>query len=339
MIKNATLLLGVILLSVKGFAQEPDTLKIRKDTNNAPKHAVAYAADKIAIIRPLNIEFSQPAPYSFSSKRGKTPLQDGKVNDFTQLKVSANVNFLKKKTWMLGVTAGYGYTSTESNMFEPITGNPTVLQNDFHYLFSSLNFSYFSTLFNKRTIYSTSVIVEGSDQHFERVKGIFTGVMVLKSTQKTKMTVGLAVNIDPATQVPVIPIFTYEHRFNNSLIADVTLPKSAYLRKYLFKNTGRVSLGSEVDQTTFYVYHIDRGNPGQRFQYAQIDINSGIVYEHAIGDFIITGKTGVKLTPSGRLFRKEDNFGDAVFKIKPDPVFYFNVGISFNPFTLFQKNN
>ncbi len=110
-------------------------------------------------------------------------------------------------------------------MFEPVTNNPTVIKEDFHYLFSSLNFTYFSTLFNKRTIYSSSVIVEGSDQHFERVKGMLTGVMVLKGTAKTKMTVGFAVNIDPTAQVPVIPVFTYEHRFDNGLIADVSLPK------------------------------------------------------------------------------------------------------------------
>lgn len=226
MIKKLALVFGILLFSAKGFSQEIDTLKIRKDSVNVPKRTVAYATDKIAIARPLNIEFSLPAPYNFSSKRGNTPLQDGRVNDFTQLKVSANVNFLKKKTWMLGATAGYRYIGAESNMFEPVTNNPTVIKEDFHYLFSSLNFTYFSTLFNKRTIYSSSVIVEGSDQHFERVKGMLTGVMVLKGTAKTKMTVGLAVNIDPTAQVPVIPVFTYEHRFDNGLIADVTLPKS-----------------------------------------------------------------------------------------------------------------
>lgn len=338
MVKDAVLLLGLILLSVKGFAQKPDTPKIRKDTINVPQRTVAYAADKIAVIRPLNIELSLPAPYNFSSKRGNTPLKDGKVNDFTQLKISANINLLKKNTWMLGATVGYRFTSTESNMFDPVTDNPIVLQEDFHYLFSSLDFTYFSTLFNKTTIYGASVIVEGSNQHLERVKALFTAVMVLKGTQKTKIALGVAVNIDPTGQMPVIPVFTYEHRFYNSLIVDVTLPKSAYLRKYLFKNAGRVSLGSELEQTTFYVYNMDGNNPDQRFQYAQLDINSGIMYEHAIGDFVITGKTGLKLTPSGRLFRKEDNIGDAVFELKPDPMFYFNVGVSFNPFTFLKKN-
>lgn len=44
---------------------------------------------------------------------------------------------------MLGATAGYRYIGAESNMFEPVTNNPTVIKEDFHYLFSSLNFTYF----------------------------------------------------------------------------------------------------------------------------------------------------------------------------------------------------
>ncbi len=335
MIKKAVLILIVLLLSVKGFSQDRDSIPKRtKDSVNIPKRAVAYAADKFAIARPLNIEFSNASPYNFTSKRRSTSLPESKINNFTQAKISANFNFIKRKTWLLGATLGYRYTSAEADMTDPFTGNATALDEDFHYLFSSLNFTYFSTLFKKRTIYSSSIIADGSDQHFERVKGLLTGVMVLKANQKTKMTVGLAVNIDPTSQLPVIPIFTYEHKFNNGLIADVTLPKSIYLRKYVF-NTGRISLGTEMDQTSFYLYNLD--GTDQKYEYRQLDINSGIIYEHAIGDFIITGKTGMKLTPSGRLFRKQDAFNDPTFEVKPDPVFYFNIGVSFNPFTFLKK--
>ena len=178
--------------------------------------------------------------------------------------------------------------------------------------------------------------MDGSDKHFERLKGLLTGVIVLKANQKTKMAVGLAVNIDPSTQLPAIPIFTYERKFNNGLIADITLPKSAYLRKYLFSNTGRASIGVELDRTSFYLYNID--GTSQKYEYRQTDINPGVIYEHAIGNFVITGKTGFKMTQASRIFRKQDSFKDAVFEAKPDPSFYFNIGVSFNPYTLLKKN-
>ncbi|WP_205945164.1 hypothetical protein [Pedobacter psychrodurus] len=119
-------------------------------------------------------------------------------------------------------------------------------EEDFNYLFSSLNFTYFSSLFKKRMIYSSSFLVDGSEKHFERIKGIFTGTMVLKANQRTKMTAGVLVNIDQSAQSPIIPTFSYEHKFNNGLIADIVLPRSIYLRKYMFGN-GRASLGTELD--------------------------------------------------------------------------------------------
>lgn len=335
MLKKVVLVVGIMLFSLESFSQKTDTInKSKKDSVNIPKRAIAYAADKFAIVRPLTIEFTHSSPYNFTSDRGNISLPQSTVNQFEQAKISANFNFIKRKTWLLGTTLSYRYTSAEADMMDPFTNEIKAVDNQFHYFSSSVNFSYFSTLFKKRTIYSSSIIFDGSDQHFERVKGLLTGVIVLKANQKTKMTAGLLVNIDPSALTPVIPIITYEHKFNNGLIADITLPKSIYLRKYVF-NAGRVSLGSELDRKSFYLYNID--GTSQRYEYRQLDIYSGLIYEHAIGNFMITGKTGMKLTPSGNLFRKEDSFKDAVYEIKPDPTFYFNLGVSFNPFTLLGK--
>lgn len=335
MIKKATLILTVLFFSVESFSQNTDTKpNTTKDSVNIPKRAITYAADKFAIVRPLNIEFTHTAPYHFTSEQGNISLPESKVTNFTQAKISANFNFIKRKKWLMGATFGYRNTNAEAEMIDPFTEESRKVDEDFHYLFSSLNFTYFSTLFKKRTIYTSSIMVDGSDQHFERVRGLLTGVMVLKANQKTKMTIGLLVNIDPSALTPIIPIFTYEHKFSNGFVADITLPKSIYLRKYVF-NSGRVSIGTELDRTSFYLYNID--GTSQKYEYRQLDINSGLIYEHAIGDFIFTGKTGMKFTPSGKLFRKEDSFNDAVYETKPDPSFYFNLGISFNPFTLLGR--
>jgi hypothetical protein len=69
-----------------------------------------------------------------------------------------------------------------------------------------------------------------------------------------------------------------------------------------------------------------------------VDIKSGLTYEHLIAKyFVLTAKTGLKLTPSGRIFKKEGSYGSPDFQTKPDPAFYFNVGLSLNPFALFGK--
>lgn len=337
MISRTIATLSMLVLSVDCLSQSTDSIpKVKKDTLNLPKRLVAVVADNFAVTRPLNFEFSNTAPYSYTSEQGNDKLPDSKVRKFQQIKMSANFNFIKRKSWLLGATAGYKGTSVETEIVHPGTTENTIFKDDFHYLFSAVSFTYFSTLFKKRTFYSSTIMVDGSDKYVERVKGIFLATMLLKANQKTRMTVGFMVNIDPAAQIPAIPTFSYEHKFDNGLIADIVLPRSMYLRKFVFKRNGRLSVGMELDQTNFYMYNLD--GTRQKYEYRQLDINPGMVYEHAIGKYLmLTAKSGMKLSPNGRIFKKESSFGDPVYEIKPDPSFYFNVGVSFNPFSFFGK--
>ncbi|SDH05570.1 hypothetical protein [Chitinophaga filiformis] len=315
---------GILIFSAECFSQNRDSL-------NMPKRVETYAADKFAVTRPLNIEFVYSTPYNFTSEQQGKSLPESKVTGFTQLKMSANYNFIKRKTWMLGASAGYRRTSIEADITQS-AGSIKNVNDEFHYLYSSLNVTYFSTLFNKRTIYTSSLIVDGSERYFERVKGLVTASMILKANQRTKLIVGMLVNIDPSAQAPFMPTVAYEHKFINGFSADVTFPRYLYLRKLVGAN-GRLSFGSEIDRTSFYLYNLD--STSQKYEYRQLDLNSGLVYEHILTKYLLlTVKTGAKMTPSGRIFRKEDSFGDPVYKTTPDPTFYFNIGVSFNPFTL-----
>jgi len=329
--KKALVTSGMLMLSAASFSQTPDSIP-RRDSAGVSKRVQTYAADKFAISRPLNIEFAHTSPYNFTAKAGENQLPESRASSFSQIKISSNFNVIKRKSWTLGATLGYRYTHAEADITKPAAGGIMPFDDEFHYIFSSVNFTYFSKLFNKRTIYTSSIAVDGSDKHFERVKGLITGTMILKANQRTKLMVGLFVNIDPSSQTPVLPTFAYEHKFNNGLVVDMTLPKSLYLRKNVLTN-GRLSLGTEIDRTSFYLYNID--GTDQRYEYRQLDLNSGLTYEHLIGKyFVFTAKTGMKVTPSGRVFRKQDSFGDPVYQTTPGPAFYFNVGISFNPFTV-----
>ncbi|SHN19749.1 hypothetical protein [Chitinophaga sp. CF418] len=319
---------GMLILSVECFSQNQTGTK---DSVNMSKRVETYAADKFAVTRPLNAEFTYSAPYNFTSEQLGKSLPESKVTGFTQLKLSANYNFIKRKTWMLGLAAGYRRTSIEADITRPEGGIKNV-NDELHYLYSSVNFTYFSKLFNKRTIYTSSLLVDGSERYFERVKGLVTASMILKSNQRTKLIVGMLVNIDPSAQTPFMPTVAYEHKFSNGFSADVAFPRYLYLRK-LVGSSGRLSVGSEIDRTSFYLYNLD--STSQKYEYRQLDLNSGLVYEHILTKYLLlTVKTGMKMTTSGRIFRKEDSFGDPVYEITPDPTFYFNIGVSFNPFTL-----
>lgn len=337
-IKIATLFVVMLLGLRPSFAQQHDTglKKASRDSISEPKKAMVYVIDKFAMARPLNMEFYSTAAHNFNIKKGDIEGPELKMNSYYQAKANMNIHWVKKKNWLLSTTHGYSYTHMEVEGNAAAADKPAALDKDFQYLSSSLNFSYFSSAFKKRMIYNASVVVDGSEQHLERVKGLASAVMVLKGTLQTKMAIGVMVNIDPSTQIPVIPVFTYEHKFNSGLIVDLTLPKSAYLRKHVFSHTGRISMGSELNVNSFYLYNVDA--TAQKYEYRQIDINSGLMYEHALGHFVFTGKAGVRSLVRGRAFKKEDSFDKPVAEVNADTPFYFNVGVSFNPFTMLKRS-
>jgi hypothetical protein len=296
------------------YAQKKDSI---------PLKVRAFVADKFPQTRDFNLEFTQTTPYKFTSNLNGNELQENKVKDFHQVKANANIYFVKNRKWQLSTSLNYRYTSI--NTENPVSDYQQ--KSDYHYFSEAINANYFSKLFNKIAVYSASVSVDGSEQHFERIRGILTGLIVLKANPKTKITLGAAVFIDPSSQVPVLPIFTYEHKFDNGWVADILLPKKVLMRKNVFSN-GRISFGSELDNTSFYLYRSDK-----TYEYRQVEINSGAIYEHNLGGYFIgTLKTGIRATPNARVFEKQESFKDYVFEAKYKPSFYFNIGISYNLF-------
>ncbi len=313
-ILNKIILPLAILPLNKIIAQKKDSI---------PQKVVAFVTDKFPQTRDLNVEFTQLTPYKFSPELYDADLPENKIKNYQQVKANANVYFIKNRKWMLSTSLNYRFTHLESENEMPLFNN----EQNFHYHSEALSLTRFSKLFNKIAIYSATASVDGSEQNFERIRGMLTASLVLKATADTKMTVGLAVIIDPSAQVPAMPIFTYEHRFGNGWVADVILPKKVVMRKDIFKN-GRLSLGTEMDGTNFYLYP-----DGKRYEFRQLEINSGAMYEHKLGNNVIgTLKAGLRATPSSRIFAKEDSFKDYIFDMNAKPSFYFNVGISYNPF-------
>lgn len=294
--------------------------------DSIPQKVIAFVTDKFPQTRDFNLEYTQLTPYKYSSSLYGANQPDNKIKNFKQLKANANIYFFKHEKWILNAALNYRYTSinAENNaFFLPEENN----KGDFHYHSEALSITHISKLFNKMAIYSATASVDGSEQHFERVRGMLTGSLILKANAKTKMTLGVALFLDPSTQVPALPIFTYEHRFNNGWVADVVLPKKILIRKDMFSN-GRISFGTEMDNTSLYIYRSDK-----RYEFRQLEINSGAIYEHNLGsNLIATLKTGVRVMPRARLFDKEESFKDYTLETTAKPSLYFNLGISYNPF-------
>ncbi len=317
-LKKIFIPLALFPLNNRILAQKKDSI---------PQKVVAFVTDKFPQARDLNIEFTQLTPYKFSPELHSVDLPENKIKSFQQVRANANIYFIKNRKWMLSTSLNYRFTHINTENEASILPGYNYSQQNFHYHSEAFSITRFSKLFNKIAIYSATASVDGSDQHFERIRGILTASLVLKANANTKMTVGIAAIIDPSSQVPAMPIFTYEHKFSNGWVADIILPKKIMMRKDIFQD-GRLSLGTEIDGSSFYLYPNDK-----RYEFRQLEINSGVVYEHKLGtDFIGTLKTGLRTTPYSRIFDKQETFNNYIFEANAKPSFYFNVGISYNPF-------
>lgn len=303
------------------------TMASAQKRDSIPHKVVAFVTDKFPQARDLNIEFTQVTPYKFSPELYGIDLPENKIKSFQQVKANANVYIIKNRKWMLSASLNYRFTSINAENNINLFSEENASKGNFHYHSEAINITRFAKVFNKIAVFSATASVDGSNQHFERIRGMVTGSLVLKANAKTKMTLGVAVLIDPSTPIPALPIFTYEHKFDNGWVADIILPKKVLVRKDVFSN-GRISFGTEMDNTSFYLYP-----SGKTYEFRQLEINSGVIYEHNIGgNFIGTLKTGIRATPSSRIFEKKESPNDFIFDANAKPSFYFNVGISYNPF-------
>ena len=316
--KKNLILFALIPVATMVSAQKKDSI---------PNKVIAFVTDKFPQARDLNIEFTQVTPYKFSPELYGNDLPENKIKSFQQVKANANVYFIKNRKWLLSASLNYRFTSINAENKINLFSEENMSKVNFHYHSEAVNVTHFTKLFNKIAIFSATASVDGSDQHFERIRGMVTGSLVLKANAKTKMTLGVAVLIDPSTPIPALPIFTYEHKFDNGWVADIILPKKVLVRKDIFSN-GRISFGTEMDNTSFYLYP-----SGKTYEFRQLEINSGAIYEHNLGgNFIGTLKTGIRATPASRIFEKKESPNDFIFDANAKPSFYFNVGISYNPF-------
>jgi hypothetical protein len=322
---------GLLLAANVCFSQTIDSIPKR---DSLPGKAIAQVTDRFPSTRMLLLEYSQLAPYRYTANPSNA-LSKNKVSNQSMVKATVNLSFVRKQKWMLGATINYRYLAATAETVGIPAANTGTTKEGFHYQNTSINALYFSKLFGKMAIYSGSLIVDGSDQYFERLKGRLSATLLLKANAQTKIMAGVAVTIDPSTQIPVLPIFSYEHRFANGLRADILLPQRIMVKKDVFRN-GRLSLGAEMGQNSFYLYHSD--STSQKYEFRQTELNSGFTYEQLIGKSMSTFiKTGMKTSLNARKFLKSEAVNDYVLEAKPNATFYVTAGLSINPFSKPRK--
>ncbi|MBF4472119.1 DUF6268 family outer membrane beta-barrel protein [Flavobacterium sp. HJJ] len=321
--------LTILLLIIPLFSM---TAQIEADS--VRKKAVKAVTTRFPSTRFLDFQYEQFSPGDYDADLYGKLFEKGTLKSQKRFKAALNAPIIRKQKWTFSGSLRYKSESLEFENYENFStiGTPIIHTDNenFHFYSTGLNFTYYSKLFGKTFVYNASVIAEGSNGGFERINGVLIGSFVLKKTEQTTLTLGMLLQTNNTSIFPVLPTFTFEHRFSNSKWSlDIVLPKYVYMRRPLL-DKGRISLGVAFDNESFFVYPHQSGLK-EVYQFNRNEIKSGFIYEYMLSkNFITTLKGGLNSTLQGNL--RERGATNEIMIVKQDMNGYFNIGISFNPF-------
>lgn len=324
MLQKSRLLL-FILFPLLAFSQNKDSVVAR---------ATQTITQKFPTTRVFDMQFENLGTTNFHNELFDKGFQEGKIDNSQRLKMALNLPIYRKKQLIVSGSLRYKYENyniayTRNTETNQLTNN---YSQHLHYFLASASVTYFSTLFNKNIIYNASSIVDGNEKAPQRLKGFLSAILVLKKTERTTITTGLIGFVDVTSIVPMVPAFSYEHQFKNSeWQLDFVMPQRLLLKRKLL-NHGRLALGTELNNESFYV-DIKSSKLNGVYEYSQMELRSGIKYEYKISKYLYANfKTGLSNMIRGRLTERGEKTTNYVLDMKQDPTFYINFGASFNPF-------
>lgn len=220
---------------------------------------------------------------------------------------------------------------TDIQRLDGSTGNPNL---DFNKAAVGLSatFQRRDSLFGKPVFYMASISgLTNSASSVKKVSYLASAIFLLKQTPQTRISAGLLVNIDPSLNVPVFPVVSYWHQFDNKLELNFALPSGAGLRKAVTENlwaTFGTSLSGSVSFINFNYPNLPRD-----VNYTTIDLKTGLGIEYRLAKRFMLGVNGGILSPiSARAFDRNKSSKDYFLDNKLSNTPYVNFTFSVLPF-------
>ena len=310
-----------------------------------PLFAYAQTKDTIPAVKQQSYPLEKPlilqydrinnAEYTTRDRDGQI-LKEGKAQ-ISRFRAYGSFKIYQKEKVTLSTSLLYTHeniTNYTRNVTENSLAKNSFNTNDVDLI---VNGFYRSTLWNRPLIHSASVII-ASPNVFD-VKKVFamvsSSVVFVKGPQ-TRYTLGLALALDPSTIIPVLPLVTYWHRFDNPFWEiDIVLPQKIALRRANFLK-GWFTVGTELCGNGFFA--TESTNRQGNYEYRYTDLYSGVGYERLVGKLLIGARTGFRSTIQGRMLKVYNRNNDYLFDTKNNTVPYLNLSISLAIPQLFTRN-
>lgn len=304
-----------------------------------------FVAKNFSKYRTVNLFWETKWAHDYTFTLDGQDVENRRKKNLHTLRFSTMIPMLKTQHISLYTNIQYSnYQFRTYDKAEAEKPSAIFLQDKYDYVAGGLNGSYYMSLFNKPFIVSASVSVDAWNKGWGMVYGTVSVVSVLKNTKRTSISVGM-MGMSLFSSIPIMPIFTYWHRFNNpDLSIDITMPSQFYLR-YQRKNQ-RISVGAFMSSDNFYLKTEMEGAPKICY-YSDAVLKPEINYEYIINKHLyLSAHAGLSMVMKGGLYKKNrkgvkvktEVHGEERTEVEPvvkqsrSPIPFFNIGLSYSLF-------
>ena len=330
MFQRALLVLSLFTLlffCLPAAAQQPkdDSLRLRRD------YMTQQAALRYPALRMATVQMETTGGTHYTSRLQGKDFLKGRIQPQSTLKATFSLPVYTSGSQELSIISAYTLqVTTLKNTINQIpqsrvSDGTYTLQN----LSLALNYKRTDSLFNKPVLWGGMLLTNFSLQSsLARVTGLLYGMVPLKTTRTTRIFAGLLVFIDPSSTVPVIPTFSYWHKFAGSpWEISLNLPIHLYFRRPVFSK-GLLSLGTELGENTL-LKEVNQPPLQGGFAFKDLYMKSGFTLEYPVFRKVLIGCSGGLLYSTRyRVLDPGKSINDYIIGVKRDPAPYLNVGIS-----------
>jgi hypothetical protein len=319
----------LMFISVSAFAQTDR----RKMIDSMRMAAMSQIAQQNPILRQVHISTDVIGNGDITSRLYGDPIFKGKART-----VRTNARFtVPVKSWgKNSISASFSYFQQRLEITAVQSLNPLVGSEDRIFNKSTVgltaSFVRRDSLFRRPIFYSVNVLgLTNSASSIKKLSYLGTAIFPLKQTATTRYSVGIVINIDPSLKVPVVPIFTYWHKFSNGVELNFNMPQQVGFRK-AFSDKFWATFGTSLSGSVAF-FNISQPNLPNDVNYTNVDLKTGPGMEYRIGKKFIIGVSGGLLTPlSSRVFDRNKTSSDYFINNKLSNVPYVNFSFSVLPF-------
>ncbi|MEM1336716.1 MAG: hypothetical protein AAF090_06890 [Bacteroidota bacterium] len=270
----------------------------------------------------------------FSSELFKEDISEGTIASQHYFSASVTLPLLQTGVLQVRGTMNYDFNRFE---FENIDNDaPLVFERNgsvnYQYFSASINTLYFSKLFKRQMVYISTIILDADENAIQRLRGIFGFSLNIKKNDRTQISAGAIVFVDPASPIPALPSFNLEHLFqDNKSSVDIVFPRQVLIRRLIGKRS-RISLGTVFNPSIFYVGDYNSNLSGT-FEFNQLELKSGLIYQHRLSKLVlISASGGLSNIINSRLAEKGEPNSEFIYKTEQNATGYFQITVSLIPF-------